>query len=611
MAQIKCNKIIKVRAVLAGLFIFMNVISIAQKHDSLYIYEKIKSVADKSKLTTLIYQSVFVDPKPREYPSKPASKEEKIVNPYLKYEGSIIRKIIIKVYDPFGHSVTDTTSQKINFAQEAGNRLHIKSRRWVILNKLLFKRNDTLNALSISESERLLRQAEYVNDAQISLSETERFDSVDVTVVVLDKWAVTAPAMVTDVTSNVKFTNQNLFGLGHQFQQYVGFTRPNIMDYSGYYNIANINHTYISSLLAYQTNKDGTSTGLSFDRPFFSPLAKWAGGASVNKAWRYFSYKDSTDGLQKRVPVNSSGYDVWLGKNFKINSKRKFFNQSTNLTVGERYYTNVFDKRPPFTIDVQKSNLGASTFIGNIGLSVQQFYKEKFIYRFGANEDVPQGLIMQFLYGATKQEFNQIKYYTGFEIARARHFKSGYYSATFSYGMFFNKTMQNDITTNYKLNYFSDLLQIGKWYFREFLNYNLVYGQNKPPSEKIALTSGELYGFDGGTLSGNSKMVLNFEAVAYAPYNFIGFRFAPVLLTGYGMIGDQQNKLLQSNLYQAYALGLMLRNENLLTSTFQVSFGLYPFLPNGQNYVLKYNPVTSFTLRVQIFSVSKPAFISY
>ena len=63
--------------------------------------------------------------------------------------------------------------------------------------------------------------------------------------------------------------------------------------------------------------------------------------------------------------------------------------------------------------------------------------------------------------------------------------------------------------------------------------------------------------------------------------------------------------------YQAYSIGIMTRNENLVSSTFQISFGIYPFLPNGDNNVFLFNPVTSFTLRVRGFSMGRPEFISY
>jgi hypothetical protein len=49
----------------------------------------------------------------------------------------------------------------------------------------------------------------------------------------------------------------------------------------------------------------------------------------------------------------------------------------------------------------------------------------------------------------------------------------------------------------------------------------------------------------------------------------------------------------------------------LVSSTFQISFGMYPFLPNGDNNVFLFNPVTSFTLRVRGFSIGRPEFISY
>jgi len=585
--------------------------SYAQKHDSLRLYKKIKTFAYKHRLTTWAYNAVFVDPEPIEYPSQPATTKKKLVNPYLKYERCIIRKINITVYDPFGYSVEDTVQRKINSFEKMGNRAHVTTRHWVIINKLLFKKHDPVNALSLSETERLLRQSVYVNDARIFITPIKNSDSVDVNVIVQDKWPITVPAEITDVSANARFRNDNLLGTGQQFEQYAKFARPDLLSYNGFYNIANIDHTYIASRFSYQTDKDGTGLGLSFDRPFYSPLAKWAGGVSVSHSQHFYNYKDTIDGIQKRENLSNLGYDVWAGKSLKLNDNKSFFSQSNNLIVAGRYYNTTYFNKPSMIYNMPQSNFNTTAFIGNIGYAVQQYYKDKFIYRFGANEDVPEGLIVQFLYGGIKKEFTPVRYYTGIEIARAKDFKFGYLSATLSSGMFFNKYISNDITRSFRFNYFSDLFRIKKWYLREFLNYNLVYGQNKPITEKTTLTSDELYGFDSKGLVGNTKMVLNFETVAYAPYNLVGFRFAPVLLVGLGMISDSENRLFKSHLYQAYSLGLMVRNENLLSSTFQVSFGVYPILPNGGNYLVKYNPVTSFTLRVRVFSVSKPEFISY
>ena len=563
----------------------------------------------------MAYDAIFVDPEPKEYPKQVASKEEKNVNPYLKYEGKVIKDIRIIVYDPFGHNVNDTITKNINASQRFGNKAHVKTRKFVVINKLLFKKNDTINPLALSETERILRQAVFVNDARVYISESTNKDSVIVNVIVHDKWPITIPTLITDVFVDVKFRNYNLFGAGQQFEQNGRWARPGEFAFNGYYAIANIDNTYISSALSYKTDKEGTNVGLSFDRPFFSPLTPWAGGVSVGHDWRTYQYTDSMADETKRIPLNSLSYDLWIGKSFKLTKLSKdksFFNQSTNLIAGTRYYSSIYLNRPSTSIDSFKTNYNTYAALGNLAFSVQQYYKDQFIYRFGANEDVPEGLIVQFIYGGLKHEFKKLRYYTGFEIARAKHFKRiGYLSATFSYGIFFNQKVPNDITTNYKLYYFSNLMKNGRWFLREFLTFNIVHGQNKIAGETISFSGDELYGFENKTLVGNTKMTLSSETVAYLPYKLIGFKFAPVVTLGIGIIGNPSNKIVKSNLYQAYTIGVMVRNENLLSSTFQFAVGAYPFFPDGGKFTLKYNPITSFTLRARLFSVSKPAFISY
>jgi hypothetical protein len=584
------------------------------QEDSLKIYRRIKALANKSSITRLAYKFIFVDPAPREYPKSPVTIEAKpqvIVNPYIKYRKKIIRHINIEVYDPFGHSLTDTCCRKLNAVQRAGNSLHMTTREWVIKNRLLFKENDTINPLALSETERLMRDAVYVNDAKVFVTKTNSNDSVDVNVIVVDKWPITVPFLLTDISASARLRNQNLFGLGQQFEQYVKVTKPDLVQYSGYYNIANIDNTYISSLLGYQADQTQNYTYLNINRSFFSPLVKWAWGANFSNQWKYYSYTDTIESLPKRIPVDNFNYDAWGQRAFKLSKDKSFFNQSTNLLAGMRYYSNVFFQRPGSDIDPHHSNYRTSAALGNIGFALQQYYKDRYIYRFGANEDVPEGLIVQFIYGGLKPEFSKIRYYLGGEVARAKHFKIGYFNTTLSYGVFFNEKVSNDVTGNFNISYFSNVARSGRWLFRQFFSYKVVHGENKINHETVSLSTDELYGFQSQSLSGNTKMVFNSETVAYAPYNIAGFRFAPVMQAGMAALGDPMHPLVQSRLYQGYALGLMVRNENLLASTFQFSVGFYPFFPDDGNYKFVYNPITSFTLRVRTFSVNRPEFVSY
>ena len=99
--------------------------------DSLRFYKKIKHFAYKYKFTSLAFDAVFVDPEPKEYPVQPTSKEKKNVNPYLKYQGRIIKEIKVTVLDPFGHNVNDTLEHNTNRLQRFSNKSHITTRRFV------------------------------------------------------------------------------------------------------------------------------------------------------------------------------------------------------------------------------------------------------------------------------------------------------------------------------------------------------------------------------------------------------------------------------------------------------------------------------------------------
>lgn len=579
--------------------------------DSSDVYLRLRDFAQKRAFTKWIYEAVFVPPKAAEYPALPAGKEQsKPVNPYLKHTDKVIRKITIKVYDPFGHSVSDTTRRKQKWNERIGNSAHVSSRQWVINNKLLFKENQPLNALTVSESERLLRASGYINDARIIVSSVGKSDSVDVLVLVQDKWSITGEAVGSSTSADVNLRDFNFLGLGQRFEQYVEYQRSDRYNFRGAYTIDNIDNTYISSRLSYATGRQGTSAALSFERPFYSPLARYAGGLSLVYGQQFFDYHDTIEVLPAQANIFKYSYDVWAGKTIQLSKGKTLFDQSNNFMLAARYFTTRYPRRSANHYDLRHAFPETWTFIGNVGFAVQQFYKDRFIYRFGANEDVPHGLLLQFLYGMEKWELSKHRYYLGMEVAQARRFKPGYLSATFSYSIFFNHAIANDVSTNYRLNYFTNLFSMGRWYLRQFVNFNFLYGENKEPREKVTLTSSDLYGFNSGNMRGNTKMVFQSETVAYAPYNLVGFRFAPVFMAGFGMLGDG-NPLLQGRVYQGYSLGLMIRNENLLINTFQVAIGMYPVLPDGQKFVLKYNPVTSFTLRVRSFGYNKPIFLAY
>ncbi len=602
--------------------LFVPVQTFAQEKDStnhgdtLKMYLKIKKVAYRHRFTTLLYHSVFVDPTP----VKPLPQDTKVrtdakeANPYAPYEGKVIRSIEIQVLDPFGYSINDTAVKVGNPLQKVGNRFHRTSRTWIIRNLLLFEEKDTLDLLRIGESERLLRNTAYINDAWIYVyADSLSGDSVDIKVSVHDKWTIDAPLALTRFGGRLTFRDRNLAGLGQTFEQYLGYHIPTT-DYElgGKFRVNNLQKTYISSEYFYTYSRELKGVGFTFDRPFYSPLTKWAGGLSMNQSWGNFNYYDSSLQGETHTPLNMLNFDTWVAKSYRPPIRKYKHRRISSVVMALRYAGTRYQQRPSFVLDSARQNVNSTLYLGSLGFSLAKFYKDRYIFRFGANEDIPEGLLFQVLFGLIKKETIHSQYYIGLELSRGKHYKKfGYISAFATYGTFYSSFSRNNSTLNTGFNYFSNLLVKRQWLFRQFIYFKFVHGFNKPITERITIRPEEMFGFNSGLISGTEKAILTFETVIYAPYNFFGFKFAPVMLAGFGMINSGNLPLGKSPVYQSYATGMLIRNENLLSTSFEITLGIYPRPAGGESTYARFNPVTSFTLKVRTFTMSKPNIVAY
>lgn len=580
-----------------------------EKYDTLRVYKSIKQNAYKYKFTKFLFHAVFVDPSPLKYDKKPLSDKQTKKDVNSKYKGACIRSIEIIVLDPFGYTANDTVFGTTNPLQRIANKTHIKTINRVIKNRLLFRKSETIDLLKIKESERLLREAGFIRDARIFLSgNDQKTDSVDIVVIVHDKWTLDPSISIAGVNSgNLRLRDRNLFGLGQSFEQNIGYSSTSGYALRGKYNFSNIKNTYISSDIFYFNNHEITTIGISVDRSFYSVITKYAGGMALSKTWGVFKTYDSILVKEYTHALDYTTTDLWLAKSQSPSTGKSITQQSRKIIGGLRYYNLGFQKRPSFAFDTALVNVGRSVYLACLGFSLRKYYKDQFIYRFGANEDIPEGLSIQLLQGVEKRELGMDRNYSGFEIAHGKQYdKFGYLSGNISFGTYYKPGIKNNATLRAGFFYFSNLSIEKRWYLRQFISGRYVHGFNKTNYERITIQTNEMYGFNSGILNGTGKLIINFETVAYAPYNLIGFRFAPVALLGFGMLKTDTKTRLQGPVYQSYSIGVLVRNESLLNSSFEITFGMYPNQPGETKMVYKLNPVTSFTLKVRSFEISKP-----
>jgi outer membrane protein assembly factor BamA len=500
-------------------------------------------------------------------------------NPYLKYNGSYIRDLKIVVLDPFGYAVDAEKARKINWFQRQGNRLHYETRDWVIEERLLFRKGEKVEALKISESERLVRQSPGILDARIILTPVGK-DSVDALVVAQDVWSLNG-AVAVDMpgrTGSVNVDDGNFIGLGHQFVNNVSYNSQfsNKWQYSGRYFVPEIANTFINGEAHYNTQDTNRRYGFSLQRPFFSSAMHWAGGISM-EAVRAGFVVPFNDSLTFSGNHKYRSEDVWIGYAFNPKDRKRMIARKSQYMLGARIIHTEYLDRDVYNEFLNKYFGDHSTFLGTVAFAHRDYYKDRFIFGFGRTEDIPLGYIASVTSGV---DFKGalVRPYIGLSLGYgANHSALGYSSVSLDFGSFLNNGELDEGAIRAQMLYFTNMLNIGSWQVRQFFWTRMIWGIRRPYGEFIDINGDNgLRGFNSQSLKGTEKLAVNYEIDFFTPYHPLGFRIVPVIFADFAWIGSGSSPLFHNRLFQGYGIGLRLRNEHLVFPTFEISAHYFP-----------------------------------
>jgi hypothetical protein len=585
------------------------------KTDSTKIYKNIETYSRQSKLKTFVYSLIFnpvtkisnkKDVKPKEY-------KKLIQKPYSGFEGKIIRKIDIVTLDPFGYSATDTTIAKQNSFFKAGNVIHINTHNIAIRNLLLIRKNEPFNSLLVKESERIIRLQKYVHEVYFYvIAAGKKSDSADVFIRVLDKWSIIPDGSISASKFMVGITDKNILGFGHEFQTtYLRNLTNGIDSFGTNYSVPNIRNTYINAKLHYGVDGYGNfSRSLAVDRPFYSPLAKWAAGASFASQFKKDSLKDINSAY---VPVNLkfNTQDFWAGKAIRIFKNTGEEDLVTNLIFTVRYLRVRYSEKPPEQNDPLSIYSNEDFYLGSIGISARKYVQDKYIFKYGVIEDVPVGKVFG-LTGGYQVRNNSGRFYLGMRFSLGNYYEWGYLSSNFEYGTFFKASHTEQGVFTAGVNYFTGLIEVGKWKFREFVKPQITIGINRVAYDSLTLNDG--YGLDGfisPSLSGTRRMLFTLQTQSYSPWRLLGFHFGPYLVYSLGMLGNAMEGFKNSKVYSQIGLGVLIKNENLVFSSFQISISFYPLIPGIGQDVFKLNSFRTTDFGFRDFEINRPEGVRY
>jgi len=164
----------------------------------------------------------------------------------------------------------------------------------------------------------------------------------------------------------------------------------------------------------------------------------------------------------------------------------------------------------------------------------------------------------------------------------------------------------------FQTNYFTKLITIGNWKFRQFLKAQFIYGSNRLDSNADRLTFNDNNGISGFTnkIYGTKKCVFTLQTQAYSPWNVAGFRVNPFFNYTLGLLGTPQSEI-NNNAYSKISVGVIINNDYLVFGTFQFSLSFFPSIPFQGDNIYKTNTLESSDFGFQNFDLAKPTIVQY
>ncbi|HEX2866075.1 MAG TPA: hypothetical protein VHO03_03485 [Ignavibacteriales bacterium] len=536
------------------------------------VIESVKKFSEKDNFFSRLLKHVLVadvdDPR-----SSSSSGEQ-----YRKYAGKIIRNIDVRVLDVFGTSVDHPNDTAQSWLQQTGNAVHLNTRSWLIKDRLLFTEGGTLFPFELAESERLLRQNDFIYDAKILVRSVKNVsDSVDVIVLVQDVWSITGGASYQPQakTGKVSLRDINFLGLGNEINGTVKFddVYKSGWDWDGSYTFSNIDRTYITGTLFHFSERFNQRYGFNFNRDFFSPVTRYAGGMGMQWSSDKIAVLNDTTHTIRDLRFNRQDY--WLGYAFDLKPFDPYSVNFNRFNLSLRLTRTQYTQAPP--MDPLRAFQNNTFYLARLGYSFRTYYRDRYLFGLGKIEDIPLGSLAELLMGIERGQYAD-RPYLGFKTGYSNYSDSfGYLYGGFQMGGYRQKSKWTNGVMILESLFYSKLLPIGKLKWRHYLGTRYSYSYNPVIAEDLLNINGDmgLRGFDTEE-RGNKKLVLNYENDIFVPLKFLNFKLAFITFADFALLAGKDETLFQSKLYQGYGIGFRIRNEHLVFPTFQLMLGFYP-----------------------------------
>ncbi|MDR6239795.1 hypothetical protein [Aureibacter tunicatorum] len=579
-------------------------------------FSKLEDFSKKKHFLSQLFSSLIHFPKPKK--DKVVTKMEESEKPYRQWEGYEIAEVNYKRVDVFGASVDDTTKVSENKWVNIANNTHMHTVTWAIKKNIYLKPGDKIRPEAISDNERVVRSLPNVRDAKIYVRPLDSADSlVALDVVTQDNFPIFFSGSLSGLNRGaVGFVHKNFLGMGHEFgaSMIVNSQEKQQFGYDIEYLVPNIRRSFINASVGLTDVYDEKSFRAGVYRDFYHPSVKYAGGAFYSLGRKRLDRVVPLVDLDaQEIPwFDQQLQDYWFARSFPI----KDFNPQCDLqrfrfVVAARYIQDDIYTDNNIMMDTIPSLKSRKMVMGSIGLSSRRYFKDKFIFSFGKNEDIPHGERFELTYGKEFIE-NGVRDYFGLRMAKGNFVKRfGYLQGQLDFSGFFRDRHIEEGMISGKFSYFSHLFSKHHLKIRQFINLRYAVGINRLPDEYLELSSDRgIRGVNDQDIRGNQMLVANFETVKFTALQPMGFRLAVFFFTDIGLLSDRNKSLFKGSGYAGFGLGIRARNDHLVFKTIQLRLGYYPVLPDRYHHVA-FDLAGQGVLQVDDFDIGRPEVLPF
>jgi hypothetical protein len=500
------------------------------------------------------------------------------VDKYSRHIGKPIEVVIVSQVARFDQEWNQDKATGQRLLNTATRPIHAYTQDRVIREYLLFEQGQVVDPFALADSERMLRQLDFINDVRITLIPLQgEVETIAVVVEVRDKWPFGITGTVKDVDRYVaSLYFSNLGGLGIRLENrliYRGDREPDL-GYRGTVSKRNVRGTFIDLALQYEDSWERLQRQIGFERDLVHPAIKWVGGAF----WEDTDVRDN-EGIPRRFYLG----DYWAGRTIQLSEGRADLTAARPVLVpAARFNQTIFSERPSVDADTNRAYHDTKSLLGSVAYQRLKYYKTSYLYRMGETEDVPAGLAAKLSAGYEWREFyDRTGVFTELVYASIRN-AGDIWVAGARLGGHYRDHVFEEGNLWLTVSYISPLMGKGKYKHR-FLS-RLDYHRAINWYADTALMLGDrtgIRGLENNRVLGSQRLVLKLDSRVFTPWNLLGFRFMVSAFSDIGAVAGEKEPLLQAKFYGNLGVGIRIENPNLVLPEVEIRFLLVNNIGNG------------------------------